>query len=268
MQKEMNLYIIPKDDNFERYGSKSFILPLSGFAVGFEKYFTIKEINEYSSKYEVSVIINKFMHKEELKEVKNIIKEINNIKYLFVEDFAFCNFYDKEKLVIFPNHIISNYNAVNLLFESGYKNVVLSNELSIDELIQIKESSKSNIFYMYINKNSLMYSKRELVSNYNKNFGIDSKDKKLKVKENISNRGLLLLEEERSTCIFDEKTFCASKYLDVLKDFNLIINFNNISESDSLLIIENLKNKELYKLIDCDNQFLENKIFYKVGDLK
>ena len=45
-------------------------------------------------------------------------------------------------------------------------------------------------------------------------------------------------------------------------------NFNNINSDDKNIILANLYNKDLYKLVDSDFKFLEEKIMYKVGDLK
>ena len=41
-----------------------------------------------------------------------------------------------------------------------------------------------------------------------------------------------------------------------------------INVHDKKIIIDNLSNKDLCELIDSDYYFLENKIAYKVGDLK
>ncbi len=268
MRKEINFNIIPNDNNLNEYKTDSFILPLKGFSVGFDKYFEIEEINKYSTIYNISVIINKFLHSEDLKELKKIIKGFKNVKNFYIEDFAISNLIDKEKIVLFPNHIISNYYGINYLKSLSFKNVVISNELTIDELKEIKNNTTSNIFYFYLNKNNIMYSKRELLTNYYDNYNIKNRKNKLNVKEEVSNHDLLIYEEEKSTSVFNNKIFCASKYLSDLKSFNLIINFNNIDSDTKKLILNNLNNKELYKLIDSDFKFLEDKIMYKVGDIK
>ena len=113
-----------------------------------------------------------------------------------------------------------------------------------------------------------MYSRRGLVSNYYENYGINNKNNSILVNESLSNHELLIKEENGGTLVFNNKIFCASKYLRDLDNYNLIINFSNIKESDKKIIIGNLDNKKLYKLIDSDFYFLESEIAYKVGDLK
>lgn len=269
MHKKINKYlIIPNDNKINEYNTNSFIFPLLGYSVGFERYFNVEEINKYSTLYEVSIIINKFLHKEELEKIREIIKKLKNIKYYFVEDFGLNSILPKEKIVLFPNHIISNYETINYLDTLGYKSSVVSNELTIDELMEIRKNTNGNLFYMYVNKNNIMYSKRELLTNYYDFYDIKNRNKKVKLDENVSKHNLFFYEEDRSTTVFNNKIFCASKYIDKLSEYNLIINFNNIDDNTKKIILSNINNEKLCTLIDSDYKFLEEPIMYKVGDLK
>lgn len=268
MRKEKRYFIIPNDKKMNEYNNDSFILPLKDFSVGFDVYFDIDEINKLSSIYNVSVIINRFIHEKDLDIVKKELLKLNNVELFFVEDFSLMNYISKEKLVLYPNHIISNYYSVNYLKELGFNNLVVSNELTIDELIEINENSDSNLFYTLISKNNLMYSKRELLTNYYDNYNIYDRNNKIIVNEEVSNHELIIKEEEKATTIFNNKIFCANKYLDKLKGYNFIVNLSNIDNESKKIIINNLNNSDLYNLIKSDYYFLENKIVYKVGDLK
>jgi putative protease len=268
MREEKRYLIIPNDKKMNEYNNDSFILPLKDFSVGFDVYFNTDEINELSSVYNVSVIINKFIHEKDLDFIKKLLLKLDNIKYFFVEDFSLINYISKEKIVLYPNHIISNYYSVNYLNELGFNNLVVSNELTIDELIEIKENTKSNLFYTLISKNNLMYSKRELLTNYYDNYKINDRSNKIIVNEEVSNHELIIKEEEKATTIFNNKIFCANKYLDKLDGYNFIVNLSNIDDKSKKTILDNLNKKDLYKLIDSDYYFLENRIVYKVGDLK
>ena len=268
MRKEKRYFVIPNDKKMNEYNTDSFILPLEDFSVGFDVYFSIDEINELSSVYNVSIIINKFIHESDLEFIKKELLKLNNIEYFFVEDFSLINYIPKEKIVLYPNHIISNYYSVNYLRELGFNNVVISNELTINELIEINENSKSNLFYTFISKNSLMYSKRELLTNYYDNYNVIDRNKEIIVNETVSNHELIIKEENKATTVFNNKIFCASKYLDKLNNYNLIINLSNIDKGSKKIILDNLDNNDLHEMIESDYYFLENKIVYKVGDLK
>lgn len=268
MRKKKEILIIPNDKILESYKCNSFILPLKDYSIGFDAYFNIDEINKFSSFYNVSVIINKFLHKDDLNNIKKELLKFNdNIKYFFIEDFSLVNYLPKEKVVLYPNHIISNYYSVNYLKELGFNNITISNELTINELKEIDKNTNSNLFYMYLSKNNLMYSRRNLLTNYYENYNIDGNNNLL-VNESVSNHELLIKEESDGTLIFNNKIFCASKYLNNLDNYNLIVNLSNIDSNTKKIILDNIGNKDLYKLIDSDFYFLENKIAYKVGDLK
>ena len=85
MRGKIRYFIIPNDKKMNEYGDYSFILPLKDYSVGFDEYFTVDEINELSLTYNVSVIINRFIHEKDLELIKKEILKLNNIEYFFVD---------------------------------------------------------------------------------------------------------------------------------------------------------------------------------------
>ena len=71
-----NFYIIP---NSKDISLDNLILPLEGYSIGFDVYYSLEEINKLASKYSVSVIINKFMHKTDIENIKSILNKLTNI---------------------------------------------------------------------------------------------------------------------------------------------------------------------------------------------
>ncbi len=262
------ILIIPNNKSINNYSYTSFILPLKNFSIGFDVYFDIDEINELSNKYIIFIIINKFIHKDDLNILENIISKLKNIKGYFIEDFGLIDIIGKDKVILNQNHIINNYNSINYLKSIGFNNVVVSNELTYKELKKIRENTKSNLYYFLINKNIIMYSKRSLISNYYKNYNINSKNNLVVLNESLKKNKLILKEEQNQSVIYNYKTFCGNKYLDIIKDYDyLIINLTLISEEESKIILNNINNKDLYSMIESDYYFLENEIKYKVKDL-
>lgn len=258
-----NFYIIPNNKDILL---NNLILPLEDYSIGFDVYYKVEEINKLSEKYNISVIINKFMHKTDIENIGGILNKLINIKYFFIEDLGLTYFIPKEKVVISQNHIINNYDSINYFKELGFTSVLINNDLTIEEIKEIISNTSSNLFMYFISKNNLMYSKRHLISSFS-----DYKNKllenKKEISEKISNYKLLIKEEECGTCIFNSKIFSANKYLDDLTSINKIINLSNINKEETNIILNNFKSKELNKLLEVDNYFLENKIAYKVGDL-
>ena len=267
MQKKEYLIIPNKKelDLYTSYNFNTFILPLDGYSIGFNVYYDVDEINNLSLKYNIYVIMNKFLHRN-IEKFRKIYKNFNkNIKFI-VEDIGLTDIIDRERLVLYENHILSNYKAINFLDSIGIKNVVINNDLTISELLEIQEKTNSNIYYFYIGKNSLMYSRRNLVSNYNKYYNLDN-TKEYKLVEKVSKKILDIYEEEDGSVVYFDKIFCASKYIDRL-NMNLIINFTNIDSVSEKIILEEYDKTNLCDLIDSDYYFLENDIKYKVGDIK
>lgn len=267
--QEKKYLIIPNDKDFKLYESfnlNTFILPLKDYSIGYDVYFDIDEINNLSSNYEIYVIMNKFLHLN-IYEFKKIYNKFNkNIKFI-IEDIGLLNIIDKDRLILYENHILSNYKAVNFLYDLDIKNVVINNDLMIDEIKDIKNNTKSNLYYFYTSKNILMYSRRHLVSNFNKYFNIDSDNNKYDIKEIVSKKTLEVKEENDGSIVRYNRIFCASKYLKELSNLNLIIDFTDINDISKKIILDSLNDENLCNLIDSDYYFLEHDIKYKVGDL-
>ncbi len=87
MQKK-EFIIIPRSKElklYEQYNFNTFMLPLNNYSIGFDAYFNIDEINEYSKKYNIYVIINKFLHNQ-IYEFKKIYNKFNNNIKFVIED--------------------------------------------------------------------------------------------------------------------------------------------------------------------------------------
>ena len=263
MQKK-EFIIIPNSKRLSSFKVRKFILPLEGYSIGFDTYFTIKEINRMSEIYDITVIMNKFLHRK-IDEFRKIYPLFNEKIKFMVEDIGLTDIIDKNRIILYENHILSNYRAINYLKEIGYNNVVINNDLTIHEIKDIIKNTDSNLYYFYIGKNIIMYSRRHLVTNYNKYYSKEETNR-YGLREMVSNK-LLDIKEEDGTVIYYNKIFCASKYVDDLK-MNLIINTTNMDEITTKMIIRNYDREELCNLILCDYYFLENDIKYKVGDLK
>lgn len=261
-----DFYVIPnnKDVVFN-----NLILPLKDYSIGFDVYYTVSEINSLSRKLNVSVIINKFLHKEDIKNIINIINEleIDNIKYIFVEDLGLVSLLDNDKVVVSQNHIINNYDSINYFKSLGYSNILVNNDLTINELKEIISKTSSNLFMYFISKNNLMYSKRRLLTAFS-NYKNSDISKKEVITEKVSNHKLIIKEEKCGTCIFNKRIFAGNKYISELSSVNKIVNLSNMDEFETKTILKYMDKVNLSDYIEIDDYFLDNVIPYKVGDIK
>lgn len=261
-----DFYVIPnnKDVVFN-----NLILPLKDYSIGFDVYYTVSEINSLSRKLNISVIINKFLHKEDIKNITNIINEleIDNIKYIFVEDLGLVSLLDNNKVVVSQNHIINNYDSINYFKSLGYSNILVNNDLTINELEEIISKTSSNLFMYFISKNNLMYSKRRLLTAFS-NYKNSDISKKEVITEKVSNHKLIIKEEKCGTCIFNKRIFAGNKYMSELSSVNKIVNLSNMDEFETKIILKYMDKVNLSDYIEIDDYFLDNVIPYKVGDIK
>lgn len=261
-----DFYVIPnnKDVVFN-----NLILPLKDYSIGFDVYYTVSEINCLSKKLNISVIINKFLHKEDIKNIINIINEleIDNIKYIFVEDLGLVSLLDNNKVVVSQNHIINNYDSINYFKSLGYSNILVNNDLTINELKEIISKTSSNLFMYFISKNNLMYSKRRLLTAFS-NYKNSDISKKEVITEKVSNHKLIIKEEKCGTCIFNKRIFAGNKYMSELSSVNKIVNLSNMDEFETKTILKYMDKVNLSDYIEIDDYFLDNVIPYKVGDIK
>lgn len=261
-----DFYVIPnnKDVVFN-----NLILPLKDYSIGFDVYYTVSEINSLSKKLNISVIINKFLHKEDIKNIINIINEleIDNIKYIFLEDLGLVSLLDNNKVVVSQNHIINNYDSINYFKSLGYSNILVNNDLTINELEEIISKTSSNLFMYFISKNNLMYSKRRLLTAFS-NYKNSDISKKEVITEKVSNHKLIIKEEKCGTCIFNKRIFAGNKYMSELSSVNKIVNLSNMDEFETKTILKYMDKVNLSDYIEIDDYFLDNVIPYKVGDIK
>ena len=261
-----DFYVIPnnKDVVFN-----NLILPLKDYSIGFDVYYTVSEINSLSKKLNISVIINKFLHKEDIKNIINIINEleIDNIKYIFVEDLGLVSLLDNNKVVVSQNHIINNYDSINYFKSLGYSNILVNNDLTINEIKEIISKTSSNLFMYFISKNNLMYSKRRLLTAFS-NYKNSDISKKEVITEKVSNHKLIIKEEKCGTCIFNKCIFAGNKYISELSSVNKIVNLSNMDEFETKTILKYMDKVNLSDYIEIDDYFLDNVIPYKVGDIK
>ncbi len=261
----MKYFMIPSDKELDKY-KEELVLPLLNYSIGFNVYFDKEEIINISKSRKVNVIINRLLHKEDIDSIKSVLDSLkDSVNLFFIEDLGLISMIDKDKIVLYQNHILNNYDAVNYFNSLGIKNVVINNDLTIDEIKEIDSKTSSNLFIFGINKNNIMYSRRKLISSYRDFKNDQSISDNNIIVEDISKKELIIKEEDKGTTIFTKEIFSINDYLDSFNNFNVIINFSNFTSEEKDIVLSNYSNKELNKMIKVNNYFLMNKIIYKLG---
>ena len=157
----MKLLGVIRDDNYLEYldtGIDGVILPLENFSVDYFKYYSIFDIREYRKNTDklLFVVINKMIFNSELEDLLKILKELENIKVdgVFFYDLAVFSLVKEHNLnlnlIYNGTFMVTNSDTINLYYDLGVKGVYLSNEITKDEVLNIRSNTKSDLFILLI----------------------------------------------------------------------------------------------------------------------
>jgi len=161
-------------------------LKCDGVIVGIKKlsinmpfYLELEEIKEIKDK-EIFVCLNKNMHNSDIELLTNTLIELNNynIKAVIFYDIAIPNLYKKLSLkydlVWNQEHMTNNYYTINFWNNYDVKYTWVSNDITLRELKEIKENTKSNLLITLFGYIPMFTSKRHLVKNYVNTFNLSN----------------------------------------------------------------------------------------------
>ncbi len=203
----MKLLIVKHDKNYFNEYVDGYILPLENFSVSYSTQYSLKEIKDIALKKEVFVLINKNITNSEVPLLEEILKKLSNtsVSGILFYDLSVlsivrrCNL--SLNLVWNQTHMVTNYNTINYYYEKGVRGAFLSNEITLEEMLQIKEKTESLIFANIIYRPIVSFSKRHLVQNYYKSFSEEKFENPISVCEEVSGQEYLISEESDGTTI-------------------------------------------------------------------
>jgi collagenase-like PrtC family protease len=125
---------------------------------------------------EVFVALNKNMHNNDLEELAELLKqcqelEISGLFYCDVAVLEICHNISLDLPLIWSaEHLVTNYHTINYWQSFGIKYAFLSNELTKDEIIDIKKNAKVPLIVQAFGYLPMYVSKRLALTNYLKFF--------------------------------------------------------------------------------------------------
>ena len=169
----MNILVKPVRD-IELYDkAEGFVLPLLDFSVDYRNYYTLEDIISIRKRTnkKIFVVMNKMVENDEVESVKNKLLELDKIgiEGIFFYDLAILELKKelgiKTDLVWNNTHMVTNYYTCNYYYSEEVKYAYLSNEITFDDIVTIKNKSKSSLIFMLLGYPVVSFSKRKLVSN-------------------------------------------------------------------------------------------------------
>lgn len=291
---------LPKKEYIDFYSQNSidgFYLGIEGFSNNFNYYIKIDELEEYINyinkiNKKIYVFLNRIYYNNDLDKLKELLFKLEklNISGVNFSDVSVYNIVKENNLNINliwdSRHLATNYKTINFWNKRGVKTSVLSTEITIDEIVEIKKNTESFIgvfLYGYLN---MATSSRQLLTNYFNHINKYKKADKYLMHENVTDKNYPVVEENNETLFFSSEILNGIEYLPTLVenkiDFILLddymINpnkFYNVTETFCALLnaphdkefIEKLKQvSDINSDKETTTGFLNKKTVYKVKD--
>ena len=276
----MKLLGVIRDNDYLEYlnaGLDGLILPLEKFSVDYFKYYSISDIREYKKSTDklLFVVINKMIFNNELEDLLNVLKKLETLKVdgVFFYDLAVLNLVKENKininLIYNGTHMVTNSDTINLYYDLGVKGAYLSNEITKDEVLNIRSKTKSDLFILLLGNPVVAMSRRSLLTSYfaNKN---KSKSDLITIKEPKSGQEFLVKEDINGTTFFYNKRLNLSNVYKELVDNNInygIIEQGEFSSDEYKELIKafvNFNKEKIDELAGHNRGFLYRETIYKV----
>ena len=265
MKKEkilINIENLADFDKYKKIGINNFLFAVDYFSIGYN-IFKLEDIKKLDcNKY---LLINRVFNTLDVDKFKVFVRDLEDIDGIVFEDISVFNILKDSnlKLIWNQNHFATNYSSINYWLEL-VDSAIISNELTKNEVSLILDKSVKPLVLNVFGKNSIMYSRRTLLSNFNTKFNL-VKNKNIILNENITNNEFLVKENNKGTIFFNNTYFNLIPYINNFDDKKILfylINTHDLEFEDIFDVIDN--NSSLL----CDDGFMNRKTIYKLGDKK
>lgn len=196
----ININNLSEIEDYKKIGISNFLFAIEDFSIGY-KTFKLDEIPEYAY-----ILINRVLDCGDVDNIKKIKDKLLRFKGIIFEDLAIYNmFKDSDiELIWHQNHFATNYESINYYVTHGCLSAIISNELTESEILEILDKEKKPLVLNILGKNQIMYSRRTLLSNFNKhnnlgefnNMTLDTKGNKENFEASENKYGTIITSDE------------------------------------------------------------------------
>jgi U32 family peptidase len=176
------------------------------------------------------VDVNAIYHETELDQLKEYLEflkliEVDSILFSDMAVYMISRELEIEHLLIYGSETFVTNNFEINYWLNRVQSAIISNELSIEELIEIANSAQKPVIYLAYGYHSMFYSKRELLTNYYLYKGKEQKqtknNRKFRIVEELREEEYPIMQDERGTHIYTGKIFCMFREITQLKESQL-----------------------------------------------
>ena len=251
----ININNLDELNEYKKVGIANFLFPLSDLSIGYTSY-DIDEVPDGSY-----LLINRVLDTDGINIFKELIPKLNRFKGIVFEDLGIFNLLKGSELELIWNqaHFGVNYNSINYYLDHGCKSAIISNEITKEEIEEIVNKANKPIILNIMGKNMIMYSRRSLVSNFNKHANL-SNINDVDIADTTKKAYFTLREDKYGTAVFNKEYFNYINKLDIDDNKVLYYLINNIDLKPNE-VIDILNGKEF-----GNDGFLYKKTTYKMSE--
>lgn len=211
------------------YEADGYILGIDKYSFLFGKTFNIDEIKKIKDnlkKKEIFVSFNRVIFNDELEDYKMKLKEVDDlgINGIIVGDIAALTYDIKTDVILDQTHLNNSFYAINHYYNNGVYGTVLTNDITLSEINDIKKNTKSVLFKQVFGYPHLSTSKRKLISNYKEYFNINDTSSIYEISEKNSNNIYKIIEDNFGTHILGDKVLNLLSF-DIDVDYKIVDGF-------------------------------------------
>ena len=167
-----------------------------------------------------------------------------------------------DKLVIYQDHLNASILSNKFYYDLGITGSYISSDITGEELLEIKNNSKMDIYFTCYGYVPIFYSRRYLIKNYLKFIDKEDMVGKYSIISDLDTE-YRIVEEDYGTTIYSEYPVNLINYIDYLNDIDyLILNSNLIDDNEFEMMVDKFINKD--KMDDCYLGFFNKKTIFKV----
>lgn len=220
---------------------------------------------------ELFINLNKNINNNDIDYLKDIMNKLNNykIKGVFYYDVGVLNIYNNGNynydLVWASEHATTNYNTINYWYSKGVKYTLISSDITIKEILEIKKNSKSILIVPIFGYQTMFNSKRHIVKNYLEFFKLNNNSNIYYMKK--EGKIYPIIDNENGTEVYTDYILNGINELKNLNDNGIDYCLFNSFNIDSLKFINVLKNKnyeQINKILNTSSGFLYKETIARV----
>lgn len=258
----------------------AYLLGIENLSVNMPIYFTLEEIKNIKSDKEIFISLNKNMHSNDLSLLEETLIELSklNIKGVFFYDIGVLNIVKRLnlniKLVLSQEHLTTNYETINFWYNEGVEYAQIAEEIKEEEIINIKNNTKSKLIVPILGYFPMFVSRRHLKENYLRQFNLKDNSKINYIEK--ENKIYPIVDEKVTTVYTSSYLNGIREYLDFEKENIEYVLINGLLLKEENKIINMFKtvtnenveeyNNEISNILDnnIDTFFLHKDTIYKV----